>query len=91
MPAYVIANIEVTDAERFKEYRRLAKLTLTQYGAKVLSISDAPAVLEGDGARAVVLLLRERCGPLRHGSVAGHVTPRRWRLTCPAARVVSRP
>jgi uncharacterized protein (DUF1330 family) len=40
MPAYVITYLEVTDRERFDEYRRLAGPTFARYGG-------TPIVVDG--------------------------------------------
>lgn len=48
MPAYLVFDIDITDASEFEEYVKLAKPTLPEVGAKILAIADAPDVLEGD-------------------------------------------
>jgi uncharacterized protein (DUF1330 family) len=47
MPAYVIAYLEVTDRERFDEYRRRAFATFAPYGAKPIVVDGRFEVLEG--------------------------------------------
>jgi len=47
MPAYVIAYLEVTDRERFDEYRTLALATFAPYGGKAIVVDGRLDVLEG--------------------------------------------
>jgi uncharacterized protein (DUF1330 family) len=47
MPAYVITYLEVTDRERFDEYRRLARPTFAPYGGKPVVVDGRFEVLEG--------------------------------------------
>ena len=66
MPAYVIANIEVTDPEQYEEYKRLAGPSVAEYDGRYLVRGGAAEVLEGEWEpkRVVVLefpsLERER-------------------------------
>ena len=48
MPAYVIADVEVTDPEGFETYRQLAIPTLGKYGGRVRASGGEIEVLEGD-------------------------------------------
>jgi uncharacterized protein (DUF1330 family) len=48
MPAYVIAHVDVTDPERYEDYKKLAFETVTQYGGRYLARGPKPDVLEGD-------------------------------------------
>lgn len=48
MPAYIIANIEVTDPVGYEEYRRLAGATLAAYGGRFLVRGGAVETLEGE-------------------------------------------
>ncbi|ARO14383.1 hypothetical protein BVG79_01037 [Ketogulonicigenium robustum] len=50
-----IARIDVTDAERYAEYARLAPAAIAEFGGKFLTRGGAYEVLEGQGrARNVV-------------------------------------
>ena len=48
MPAYVIANVEVTDPELFAEYRELVLPTVNAYGGKYIARGGRAELLEGD-------------------------------------------
>ena|SRR5437588_3995927 len=57
MPAYVIANVEVTDPEAYEEYRRHVPGTLELYGGRFLVRGGEVEQLEGswEPHRLVVL------------------------------------
>ena len=48
MPAYVIADVEVTDPELFAEYRELVVPTVNAYGGRYIARGGDTEVLEGD-------------------------------------------
>jgi uncharacterized protein (DUF1330 family) len=48
MPAYVIADIEITDPQGYEEYRRLGAPTVAQYGGRYVVRGGAAETLEGD-------------------------------------------
>ena len=48
MPAYLIAEIDVTDPAGFEEYRQLVPTTIQQYGGRFLVRGGAVEALEGD-------------------------------------------
>lgn len=48
MPAYVIANIRVTDPERYEDYKRMAPASLAAFGARYIARGGRSQVLEGD-------------------------------------------
>jgi uncharacterized protein (DUF1330 family) len=57
MPAYVINDMEVTDPQRFEEYKKLSPPSVVQYGGKFLARGGRTETLEGDWSprRLVVL------------------------------------
>lgn len=57
MLAYVIANIEVLDAEGYEEYRRGVPATITAYGGRYLARGGATEVLEGNWSPKRCVLL----------------------------------
>jgi uncharacterized protein (DUF1330 family) len=46
--AYIIANVRVTDAAQYEEYKKLASLAIQAHGAEVCVRGGAVEVLEGD-------------------------------------------
>lgn len=57
MPAYLIADIEVSDADGYEEYRRQAPATIAAYGGRYLARGGVTEVLEGAWApRRLVIL-----------------------------------
>ena len=48
MPAYLIAEIEVTDPETYEEYRRQVAPTVERYGGRFLVRGGAVHGLEGE-------------------------------------------
>ncbi len=48
MPAYVIADIEVSDPERYKEYMALSPAAIAAGGGEFVVRGGATHVLEGD-------------------------------------------
>ncbi len=47
MAAYVIVEIEVTEATRYEDYKRLAPAAIAQYGGRYLVRGGATETLEG--------------------------------------------
>ena len=57
MAAYVIADVEVTDATAYEEYRKLVPATIAQYGGKYLARGGATEVMEGGWTPARFVIL----------------------------------
>ena len=57
MAAYIIAEIEVLDAERYEDYKRLVPPTLAEYGGRFIVRGGAPETLEGDWSPSRVVIL----------------------------------
>jgi uncharacterized protein (DUF1330 family) len=57
MVAYVIADIEITDAKRFEEYRKAVPASIAQYGGRYLVRGGAISPLEGDWNPARIVIL----------------------------------
>ena len=57
MPAYLIVDIEVHDAEEYEKYKPLASATIAQYKGKYLARAGRTEVLEGSRTahRTVIL------------------------------------
>jgi uncharacterized protein (DUF1330 family) len=48
MPAYVVVDIEVTDAETYERYKALAPASIAQYGGRYVARGGKTDVLEGE-------------------------------------------
>ncbi len=48
MPAYILVESEVTDPERYEEYKTLAKPAVEKYGGRYLVRGGSTSVLEGE-------------------------------------------
>ena len=48
MPAYLFANVEVTDPVGYEQYRRRVSATIEAFGGRYLVRGGAAEVLEGD-------------------------------------------
>jgi len=47
MPAYIMVNCRVIDAEQYEEYKRLAQAAVAQYGGRYLVRGGESVILEG--------------------------------------------
>ena len=47
MPAYIIAQVNITDPEKYQEYAKLAAPAGAKYGGKFLVRGGAKTILEG--------------------------------------------
>jgi len=56
MPGYVILNYNVTDPDKFNEYRGVVRPTLQQYGAKLLVAAPTQNALEGEPLSTIVVI-----------------------------------
>lgn len=57
MPAYVIAEMNITDATGYEEYKRLAPPAIEKYGGRYLARGGETAVLEGDWTPSRLVIL----------------------------------
>lgn len=57
MAAYIIANVEVTDATTYERYRKDVPATIEQYGGRFLVRGGAVEALEGDFAPKRIVVL----------------------------------
>lgn len=57
MPAYIIANVAVTDPAAFEAYRKLAQDAIARHGGRYLVRGGATTVLEGEPKPARVVML----------------------------------
>ena len=47
MAAYIVVEVEVRDAERYEDYKRMVSPTLTPYGGRFIVRGGAAETLEG--------------------------------------------
>ena len=57
MPAYVIVETNVTDAEQYERYKEAAPPAIAAYGGRYLARGGEKAVLEGDWDPVRVVIL----------------------------------
>ncbi len=57
MTAYAIFDINVTDPERYEEYKKLAPPAIAAFGGKYLTRGGKTEILEGDWAPSRVVIL----------------------------------
>ena len=48
MPAYVIADVEITDSSAYEEYKKQTPATIAAFGGKFIARGGQVEVLEGD-------------------------------------------
>jgi uncharacterized protein (DUF1330 family) len=48
MPAYIIARVEVTDLDQYREYTKATPAAIAQYGGKFIVRGGAIVTLEGE-------------------------------------------
>jgi uncharacterized protein (DUF1330 family) len=56
--AYVIADIHITNAEQYEDYKKLSSLAMQAHGAEVCVRGGAAQVLEGDWQPERVVVLK---------------------------------
>lgn len=56
MPAYIIADVQITDAAQYEEYKRLSTAAMQAHGAEVLVRGGRVEPLEGRAPHRVVVL-----------------------------------
>jgi uncharacterized protein (DUF1330 family) len=57
MPAYVVCEVEVIDAEAFESYKALAPPTIAAYGGRYLARGGRTDTLEGDRSPQRLVIL----------------------------------
>ena len=56
MAAYIVVEVDVHDAERYEDYKRLVPPTLAQYGGRFIVRGGASETLEGDWSPGRVVI-----------------------------------
>ncbi len=57
MPAYVIAEVEITDPTVYEPYRPLAAASIARFGGRFVARGGAAELLEGEGAPQRVVVI----------------------------------
>jgi len=58
MSAYLIANVRVTDATQYEQYKKLSTLAMQAHGAELCVRGGAATVLEGDWTPDRIVILK---------------------------------
>ncbi len=58
MPAYVIADVDVSDPERYKDYMKLSPAAIAAAGGEFIVRGGNPQTLEGDWRPSRVVVAR---------------------------------
>ncbi len=61
MPAYLIADVEVTDPELFAEYRELVEPTVNAFGGKYIARGGETVLIEGDRSPNRTVIIEFPC------------------------------
>jgi uncharacterized protein (DUF1330 family) len=56
MAAYVIAEVEITDAARYRDYTALTPASIARHGGRFLTRGGALESLEGEAPKRVVVI-----------------------------------
>ena len=56
--AYILANVDVTDAQQYEQYKKLSSHAMQVHGAEVCVRGGKTTVLEGDWSPHRVVLLK---------------------------------
>jgi uncharacterized protein (DUF1330 family) len=57
MAAYIVVEVEVRDAERYEDYKRMVPLTLTPYGGRFIVRGGEAEALEGEWSPKRVVIV----------------------------------
>ena len=90
MPAYIIADVEVTNAEQMAEYRTWSTKAMLEHGAKVLVRGGEPENLEADWhpKRIVVLEFADRAAAKAYYASATYTHARQVREGAGTIRMI---
>jgi uncharacterized protein (DUF1330 family) len=58
MPAYLIAEVEVTDAQAYEEYKKLAPAAIAAHGGRYIVRGGATETLEGPELKKRLVVLQ---------------------------------
>ena len=79
MPAYVIADVTVTDPATMEEYRKQVPATIAKYGGRYLVRGGAHQTLEGEWKPSRLVILEFPAWPTRAAGTTARSTADRRR------------
>jgi uncharacterized protein (DUF1330 family) len=90
MPAYLVVNIEVQDANRYQEYIRQVTPTIENFGGKYLARGGQLEVLEGDWnpKRVVIVEFSSMAQAKAWWDSAEYAAPKELRRSCSRGQIV---
>jgi uncharacterized protein (DUF1330 family) len=66
VPAYVVADIEITDPDSYEQYKPLAAQSIKQYGGKVVARGGPIELLEGSWKPSRLVILEFESADAAH-------------------------
>lgn len=90
MAAYVLAEVEVTNPDGYKEYTAHVPATITRYGGRFLVRGGASEALEGDwpGVRRVIIEFPDLATAKRWWNSPEYEKPKAMRLANSKGRLI---
>jgi uncharacterized protein (DUF1330 family) len=91
MSAYVIARVQVADAEKYREYTKLTPGVIAQYGGRFVARAGQVVTLEGpeETHRIVILEFPSMDAAKRWYSSPEYQATRRLRLGCATGTLIA--
>ena len=91
MPAYVIARVQVADAEKYREYTKVTPGVIAQYGGRFVARGGEVATLEGpeETHRIVILEFPSMAAAKTWYSSPEYQKARRLRLGCATGTLIA--
>ena len=91
MPAYVVVEVDVRDAARYEDYKRLAPPAIAAYGGRYLARGGRTDVLEGDAGpgRLVILEFPSLERARQWWKSDEYAAARSLRQSCASARMIA--
>ena len=91
MPAYVIARVQVADAEKYREYTKVTPGVIAQYGGRFVARASQVVTLEGpeETHRIVILEFPSMAAAKAWYSSPEYQEARRLRLGCATGTLIA--
>jgi uncharacterized protein (DUF1330 family) len=91
MPAYLIAQIEITDPERYREYTLHTPRVIAAFGGRVIVRNGERVVLEGapDPRRVIVVEFPTMADVVRFHASPEYTVLRRMREAAATAQIIA--